>query len=159
MSNEEDQARMQYESVVEMLAALECDYDRKEELEELALGEDGEETSTENMDELEELRVAANGCVNRHHAEQRIYESPLSIQVRSGWYDPGAGNGQVPEEFEILLCTGGPAVRIIGGLNEGIPHSAWLEYQNWGTPWTRCFSAEQEVLLRYSQQFHFWRMI
>ena len=42
-----------------------------------------------------------------------------------------------PEEFEILLCTGGPACRIVGDLDESCqPSSARIEHQDWGTPWT-----------------------
>ena len=68
------------------------------------------------------------------NAHARIYEDPLSVEVRSGWTSPG--HDFEPEEFQILLCTGGPAVRIMGELNEyGSPRRAWLEHQDWGTAW------------------------
>ncbi|MDR6858912.1 hypothetical protein J2W96_005244 [Variovorax guangxiensis] len=40
------------------------------------------------------------------------------------------------EEFEILLCTGGPTVRIVGDLDHhGEPDRARIEYQDWFEPW------------------------
>jgi hypothetical protein len=60
-----------------------------------------------------------------------------------------------PSEFMILLCTGGPAVRIVGELNRGEPCRAWLEYQDWGTPWTRYFGADSDTLCQYASQFCF----
>ena len=39
-------------------------------------------------------------------------------------------------EYEILLSTGGPAVRITGPLNQwDEPDDAFLQCQDWGTPW------------------------
>ncbi len=35
------------------------------------------------------------------------------------------------------------------------PCRAWLEYQDWGTPWTQFFDAEQDTLLTYCRQFYF----
>ena len=93
----------------------------------------------------------------REEAMQTIQDDPLSVQVRSGWCDPGEEN-LVPQEFEILLCTGGPACRILGELDEHRePDRARLEYQDWGTPWTPVFMTadESEAVLRYCQQFYF----
>jgi hypothetical protein len=59
-------------------------------------------------------------------------------------------------EFCILLCTGGPAARILGELDEhGEPYRAWMEYQDWGTPWTQFVPANQDVLLSYARCFCF----
>ena len=69
-------------------------------------------------------------------AEQRISESVLEVQVRGDWHTPGEHPRQ-EAEFEILLTTGGPACRIVGELDHpGEPRWAWLEHQDWGTPWT-----------------------
>lgn len=92
-------------------------------------------------------------------AQQAIQDSVLEVTVRSGWYVPGASDTK-PAEFNILLCTGGPAVRIIGALSVyGVPESAWLEHQDWGTPWTRLEHStagpQNEALLEYCQQFYF----
>jgi len=70
-------------------------------------------------------------------ARQRIEEDALSVQVRSGWHSPGDTEASKPEEYEILLCTGGPACRIIGELDQYMqPCTARLEVQDWFTPWT-----------------------
>jgi hypothetical protein len=87
-------------------------------------------------------------------AREEIQESPLSVQVRSGWHNPGEESDAA--EFEILLTTGGPALRIRGDLDEHKqPDRAWLEYQDWGTPWTQYFDVEQETLLEYCRCFYF----
>jgi len=129
MSTEEslkETGRCAYAAIVEMVAALECDCDR-----------------------LEELRES------REDAEQRIQEDALSVQVRGDWYSPGDETSS-PTEFELLLATGGPAVRIRGELDEHCePARAWLEVQDWGTPWTRYFDASQDTLLAYVRCFYF----
>jgi hypothetical protein len=65
--------------------------------------------------------------------EQSCQESPLAVDVRSGWGRPGELE---PEEFQILLSTGGPALRIVGDLANGEPDRSRIEHQDWGTPWT-----------------------
>ena len=93
----------------------------------------------------------------REAAQERIQESPLSVQVRSGWCN--SKGDMEPEEFTILLCSGGPAVRIYGELGRySEPDSARLEYQDWFTPWEPlCDMSEdqEQALLRYCQQFYF----
>lgn len=68
-------------------------------------------------------------------ARQEASESALSVQVRSGWYTPGEPLDASPEEYEVLLTTGGPALRITGDLN-GSPSNARLQWQDWFQPWT-----------------------
>lgn len=188
----EEQAAAQYLSIVRMLAAVECDYDRLEELrdecEELltlrqecanlrqAQAQQGasksatealvlfecesgdrlrelEDLLENELQELAELEDAAGECTDEDEARQVIQEDPLEVQVRSDWTNPGetleAG------EFMILLCTGGPAVRVVGELNRGEPCRAWLEYQDWGTPWTQWFGAESDTLCEYAANFFF----
>ena len=82
---------------------------------------------------LAAFEAAAGDCADEEEARQRIQEDPFSVEVRSDWTTPG--EPLEPSEFTILLCTGGPAVRIVGELNLGEPCRAWLEYQDWGTPW------------------------
>ena len=97
-------------------------------------------TGTSLDDLLEDIRTVAaleeEGITDIDSACTVVYESPLEMLVRDGWHaldKPGK-----PEEFLILLCTGGPAVRLRGCLNSnGYVSDAWMEYQDWFTPWTR----------------------
>lgn len=61
-------------------------------------------------------------------------------------------------QYFILLCTGGPAVRIVGNLDDhNEPETARLEYQDWGTPWTAypCRSDDEDALLEYARYYYF----
>lgn len=83
-----------------------------------------------------------------------IHDHPLSVEVRSNWHAPG----QAAEDAEycILLCTGGPAVRIVGELDShGEPDSARIEHQDWGTPWTEYHTDKADVLLDYARCFNY----
>lgn len=160
--------RCAFDSIAEMVAALECDYDRLDELREerdaYERPEDGEIVGTvaemwaadnpEDAEELKELEEAAGECKDREEAEQRIHEDPLSLQIRSGWTSPG--EDMVPEEFELLLGTGGPAVRIIGELDQHLePCRARLQAQDWFTQWTDYRGGDQDTLLTYCRCFSF----
>ena len=165
------------ESIAAMVAAMECDYDRLEELrdERADLASEADDDTNveqdearaklkawdeENGEELKDLTAAATVDGDRmkdaDEARERIQESPLSCEVRSGWTSPG--ETMEAEDFCILLSTGGPALRIRGELDEHKqPHRAWLEYQDWGTPWTEYHGdgCENETLLTFCQQFYF----
>lgn len=97
-----------------------------------------------------------DGDPNCDDARREIEESVLSVQVRSGWYNPGDDlTTNSAEEYEILLSTGGPALRIFGRLNQYCePESAELQMQDWGTPWTR-YPAPEATLLAFAQCFWF----
>jgi hypothetical protein len=188
MSDEraKQQAEAQLESIMEMVAALNCDYDRLEELRETYANlksileeatveyhndqtdenkEEMHEASDtlknwedDNREELMELEEAAGGCEDRDQAYERIQDDPLSVEVRGGWQCPGSEEVGTPEEFRILLCTGGPAVQIIGELDShGYPDRARLQYQDWFTPWVEYImdSDEHDAVLEYCQQFYF----
>lgn len=89
-------------------------------------------------------------------AENAIHEDALSVEVRSGWQV--VGQKFEATEYNILLCTGGPAVRIIGELDQhNEPFSAALEYQDWGTPWTRypCTADDLNALMTYAERFYY----
>lgn len=193
-----EQARLQYESIEQMVAALECDYGRLNELRDEVKTLDDESDAIANdksewieanpgrfidandarsnwaltfpdenerlaeieeerealIKELDEIEAEIGSCESREDAEQRIQEDALEVQVRSGWHEPGDSEAE-PEEFYILLCTGGPAVRIRGGLNRGEPTRAWIEYQDWFEPWKEYIGADQATLLAYCEQFYF----
>ena len=122
------------------------------------------ESIKEMVDELEtaERSNDGSGYSAIEDAEHAIHESALSVQVRSGWHVPSEVLRFEAAEYEILLCTGGPAVRIVGELNQdGEPVTATLEHQHWFTPWTRVdlrastvLNAEG-VMLTYANQFYF----
>ncbi|HEV2098525.1 MAG TPA: hypothetical protein VGR45_06310 [Stellaceae bacterium] len=109
--------------------------------------------------------LEANDDGETDEARERIVESALSVQVRSGWYSPGALDADTkPAEYEILLTTGGPALRIIGELSSyGEPEDATLEWQDWGTPWTRVHMSDlpdnasevDRLLLAFAGCFYF----
>lgn len=90
-------------------------------------------------------------------AEQTIWDAPLSVEVRTGWYTPGVMDAAVVEEYNILLGTGGPASRIIGELEAGEPTSARFEHQDWFQPWTRAWVSQEDedTMLEYARQFYF----
>lgn len=176
------------ESIAEMVAALECDYDRLAELQEertdwlsenpgkyldpndprAKAGAHWALAFPDESDELAELIAAAgesydpdeSADTNRDNARQRTQEDALSVQVRdSSWHDPGMheSDGYSPDEFEILLSTGGPAIRIIGELSDGQPTRARLQAQDWFTSWTdyRGDAISNADLLTYCQVFYF----
>lgn len=162
------------EGIASMVAALECDYDRLQELrdERKALADEiGQRGQTkalkrkakialdtwdeDNGEELKELQEAAGDCSSREDAEQRIHEDPLSVELTFASCAPG----ETPEAdgFEILLGTGGPAVRIVGELDaHNEPKRAWIETQDWFTAWTeyRGDACSNEALLTYCRQLY-----
>jgi hypothetical protein len=173
-----------YAALAEMVAALNCDFDRLEELKderqalagELKEAQDARdncvvlsdsatdlddarkalaEWDEENGEELKELTDAAGDCESQDDARQRIQEDPLSVEVRNGWRSLGDASGSGAEEFKILLSTGGPAVRIMGELDDGEVTRAYLQVQDWGTPWTDYTAADSDVLLAYCREFYF----
>jgi len=81
---------------------------------------------------------------------------PLDVSVRTDWYNPYDPNQTpTPAEYQILLTTGGPGLRIYGELADGEPQTAFLEWQDWAVPWTRLEASDEEqaALLHFAQQF------
>jgi hypothetical protein len=75
------------------------------------------------------------------HEQAREY--PLSLAVRDGWH--AVGDTAVPEEAEILLCTGGPAVRLLVSLDGYCePDALTLQCQDWFTPWRDVATSGEE---------------
>jgi hypothetical protein len=90
-------------------------------------------------------------------AREEIQNDALSVEIRSDWHSPGDDRGD-SLEFRILLCTGGPAVQLVGELGKyKEPESVKLQYQDWFTPWTDypLDSEEEEKVLTYCRQFYF----
>lgn len=200
LANARSQAMAQYESISEMVAKLNASrhYDAFEAMaKELATeagfkigehtDEDGEtvyfwhnrvepaqfhEDEDDSYGDEDEAWLACcedNGLrPDEDETRRAIEEDALSVEIRSGWYTPGGDSD--PEEFRILLCTGGPAVQIRGELDGNRePSRAWLECQDWFTPWTQVFgdgtnpndpgafrrTVDSDVLLAYAQTFYF----
>lgn len=153
MPNAKDQAQAQFDSIKSLVDALSLDWERLAELRELN-SSNYDAISNAELVELLELEEVVQNFTGPDDVEHAIHEGPLSVEVRSSWTTPG--QELKAEEFCILLCTGGPAVRIIGELDYyGEPVRAWIEYQDWGTPWTQLYGADQSVLVSYSSRFFF----
>jgi hypothetical protein len=78
---------------------------------------------------------------------EEMQEMPLEVSFRSDW--GSYGEELKPSEFQILLCTGGPAVRIYGGIDHnGQPYDAEIQGQDWFTQWqSLCTSKEDDEIL------------
>lgn len=90
-------------------------------------------------------------------AREEIENDALSVEVRTSWHVPGGDAGK-PDEYRILITTGGPAVQIVGDLNEyGEPDNARLQVQDWFQPWTEfpTSSEEDDALEAYARCFYF----
>ena len=140
-----EQAAMQLERIVEMVQRLrharECTV---KNCTAGSLGGDGYETAQEYHD-----AEAARDCLT---------ESPLSVEVRTDWHTVGAVDACTPTDYKILLCWGGPAVQIVGTLDQyNQPDSAELQHQDWFTEWTPFpIRAEMEAaLIAYASEFYF----
>lgn len=73
------------------------------------------------QDMLDHMRNAES---DREHddALQAIFEDPLEVKK--------------VQTVEVLLCTGGPAVRIVATVGDSYFENIRIQYQDWGTPWT-----------------------
>jgi hypothetical protein len=81
-------------------------------------------------------------------------ELPLSVLVRSDWHAPGSESTYA--QFELLLTTGGPAVRVLGDLDSyGEPYRPQLQYQDWGIPWTDHPESNCDALLWFAGLFYY----
>ena len=120
-----------------------------------------EEQAKTQMDSIREMVLtlrAAKTDEEREEAEDAIHEDPLSVEVRGDWHTPGEKGSAGVSEYKILLCTGGPAVQIVGELNQcGEPETAEIQHQDWFLPWTtyRVDEEDTEILLEYARQFYF----
>lgn len=142
-----DQAIAQLESIQAMVARLEHAQKRCY---------DWEDCNDISVADLRECDCSnSEEYHDEEEARQRIDEDPLSVMVRASWTAPGEKFEAT--EYEILLCTGGPAVRIIGSLDEfGAPDHALLQYQDWGIPWTELFNPrDMQALISYASNFYF----
>ena len=148
------QARGQLASIVAMVKRLEhsreCDGGEDCELEDDALLAGINLVGGRKADDDER---------NEYHddaaAELAIQEDALSVETRSEWHTPGDAENAGDAEYRVCLCTGGPAVQIIGELGAFGPDTARLQCQDWFTPWTDVdtTSEDDEALLAYAAHF------
>jgi len=118
------------ESIVE-------DYERLSHLESL------NPTTCEEEEEIEQIK-------------ESILNSALSVEFRSGW--TSNPDELEIEEFKILLTWGGPALRVIGDLNQyKEPENIKMQFQDWGTFWTdfEITENQQEALNWFCNCFYF----
>ena len=87
-------------------------------------------TGPEDEEEIEQIKESINN-------------SALSVEFRSGW---STNYNQLEiEEFKILLTWGGPALRVIGDLDQyKQAENVKLQFQDWGTYWTDYELTEKE---------------
>jgi hypothetical protein len=115
-------------------------------------------SQVESIVEMIDALRKAESESEREAAQTAIYEDPLSVEIRTDWHAVAAQPCGATE-FKILLCTGGPAARIIGTLNQyDEPETATVQYQDWFTAWHTLHGlteAEDEALLEYCRQFYF----
>ena len=101
-----------------------------------------EDTTTERIDEIQE----------------QVQEWPLSVDVRCTiWQSPGTEDWE-PNQFQILLGTGGPAMRITGDIGpHGEPCNPLMQVQDWFKPWTTCNTTDEqdEALMWFCSEFYF----
>ena len=153
-----DQAKCQLESITAMMKRLDHSRDCEGEAHGCSLTDaeihDGLGLSHSEGDKAtDEERTEYH---DQEAAKQRIWEDPLELSIRDDWHAPNEGGEAI--DYLILLCTGGPAVRIIGELDKWTePETARLEYQDWFTPWENypLDAQEEETLLNYARQFYF----
>ena len=100
-------------------------------------------TTQEQEEKLEEIK-------------ESILNSALSVEFRSGW-STNFDELEI-EEFKILLSWGGPALRVIGDLDQyKQAENIKLQFQDWGTPWTdyELTEKEEESLNWFCNCFYF----
>ena len=161
MEHARDNAKAHIEGMVRMVKRLdhisECDFTSS--VEDCCLSDQEVHEGIGNY--YEEGLVATEDDYLEYHDEDKardaIRDEALGVTVRSGWCSPG--EDLIPVEYEILLTTGGPALRITGDLGEFMePYTARLQMQDWGTPWVDYYPLDDEqrrALLMCAQQHYF----
>ena|SRR5690606_20552527 len=133
MSHAKNQAKAQVNSIVELIQYLDWDWGG------LAYDEIPEDCEY--------------SC--REEVEQAIQETPISVEVRSGW--TSSFHSFEAEEFRIVLCTGGPHVEIQGDIGlHGEPRDVKVIYADWAEKGEYSLSVEErEAVTEFCEQFYF----
>ena len=142
-------AQLWVESIQGYIVAMdEESWTRRDELKEDEAILDADDTA-----ELAELNAQLSEYDDADDARTQAEQSALSVELTGTW---SLGDTPKADGFIILLTTGGPALRIRGELDGDMePDRAWLEFQDWGTPWTRYYEADEDDLLTFAQVFYF----
>ncbi len=112
------------------------------------------QTMVEDFKKDQQLQES-NDYNQQDELRESILNSALSVEFRSGWAT--FKEDFEAEEFKILLTWGGPALRIIGELDNYGPVNPKLQYQDWGTPWTdfEITEDQKEALNWFCNCFYF----
>ena len=112
------------------------------------------QTMVEDFKKDQQLQES-NDYNQQDELRESILNSALSVEFRSGWAT--FKEDFEAEEFKILLTWGGPALRIIGELDNYGPVNPKLQYQDWGTPWTdfEITEDQQDALNWFCNCFYF----
>ena len=113
------------------------------------------ETMVEDFKKDQQLQES-NDYNQQDELRESILNNALSVEFRSGWYSSPEDEKKA-EEFRILLAWGGPALRIIGELDDYGPVNPKLQFQDWGTPWTdfEITENQQDALNWFCNCFYF----
>lgn len=109
--------------------------------------------SGQDAEELRDLTEAAGEWRDGDDARQAAEDNALSVEVRSGWSLPGSY--LEPDEFRIVLCTGGPHVELVGELNaRKEPSRVRVLYRDWGES-GELHDFDDDAVLAYCGYFYF----
>ena len=113
------------------------------------------ESMVEDFKKDQQLQES-NDYNQQDELRESVLNSALSVEFRSGWYS-SLDDELVPEEFKILLTWGGPALRIIGEIEENFAVNPKLQFQDWGTLWTdfEITEDQQKALNWFCNCFYF----
>ena len=113
------------------------------------------ETMVEDFKKDQQLQES-NDYNQQDELRESILNNALSVEFRSGGYSSPEDEKKA-EEFRILLAWGGPALRIIGELDDYGPVNPKLQFQDWGTLWTdfEITEDQQKALNWFCNCFYF----
>ena len=119
----------------------------------------GVSTAQDILELFQEVQAEGTTQERIEEIEQEVRDWPLSVDVRdTAWQSVGATIHWEPNEFQILLGTGGPAKRIKGDIGpHGKPCNPLMQVQDWFKPWTTCDTTDEqdEALMWFCSEFYF----
>lgn len=158
------QAISQVQSIVGLIAAYNCDFDRLEQLRDERsdwLDDNANDSALwasahpSEAEELAELEAQAGEYEDQDSVHDAIMEDPLSVEVRSAWTTLDDTDNMTPAEYRIVLCTGGPHVELVGDLDtNGEPTRVRVLYSDWGCH-GELFDFDRDAVLEYVSKFFY----